>query len=358
MKFYRLSKIDKQNARYNLICGERSNGKTYAVVERCLERAIKHGEQFAYIRRWDEDIKQTPLTDLFNAFCGENLLKMTGYKWDRVVVRARKIYFAKYDEKTDTVITDAEPCGLAFALSRQEHYKGAGYPKITTVCFDEFITRTVYLPDEFVLFCNLLSTIIRQRDNVTIYMLGNTVNKYCPYFEEMGLKHIKNMRAGDIDVYTYGNSGLRVAVEYTQPNATGKKSDVYFAFDNPKLNMITSGAWEMELYPHCPVKFDRNDIQFIYFIIFDGEIMQCEIVNKDGNFFTFIHEKTTPLQNPEKDLIFSFEQKAAPNWRINLCKPSLPVEKQVYSFFVSGKVFYATNEVGEVVRNYLLRCKK
>ena len=31
--------------------------------------------------------------------------------------------------------------------------------------------------------------------------------------------------------------------------------DVYFAFNNPKLQMITSGAWEMAIYPHNKVKY-------------------------------------------------------------------------------------------------------
>ena len=174
-KFYSLKKIDKMNARYNVIYGERSNGKTYAVLERALENAIKNKKAFAYLRRWDEDVKQGRLEELFSPFFGEKLLNMTVYRWDRVVVRARKFYFAKYDPETDTVVTDAEPFGYAFALSRMEHYKGAAYPKVNLICFDEFITRTVYLPDEFVIFCNTLSTIIRQRDDVRIYMLGNTV---------------------------------------------------------------------------------------------------------------------------------------------------------------------------------------
>ena len=357
-KFYSLKKIDKMNARYNVIYGERSNGKTYAVLERALENAIKNKKCFAYIRRWDEDVKQARLEELFSPFFGEKLLNMTVYRWDRVVVRARKFYFAKYDPETDTVVTDAEPFGYAFALSRMEHYKGAAYPKVNIICFDEFITRTVYLPDEFVIFCNTLSTIIRQRDDVRIYMLGNTVNKYCPYFAEMGLKHIKNMTPGEIDLYTYGDSGLRVAVEYTSPNKAGKSSDVYFAFDNPKLNMITSGAWEMEIYPHAPTEFGKEDIIFRYFIIFSDEILQAEIVRKDGSVFTFIHRKTTPLQSPEKDLIFSFDKKALPNWRTNILRPTLPVEHKVANFFKTGKVFYADNEIGEVVRNYLMECKK
>lgn len=358
MAYYRLTKIDKNKAQYNVIYGERSNGKTYAVMEKALQSYIKSGEQFVYLRRWSEDIKAKRMAKLLTDFSGQKILDMTAYKWDRIVLRSQGFYFAKYDEGIDSLVLDSEPCGYAVAISEWEHGKGEKYPKVTLICFDEFITRTTYFPNEFVLFCNVLSTIIRDRNNVTIYMLGNTVNQYCPYFSEMGLTHIKKMKPGDIDIYNYGDSGLKVAVEYTLPNVKGKKSDVYFAFDNPKLKMITSGAWEMEIYPHCPMTFEKQDIKFIYFIIFDGQILQCEIVRKGKATFTFIHRKTTPLQNPDKDLIYSFETKPLPNWRKNILKPALPVEKKIATFFVVEKVFYQDNETGEIVRNYLLNCKK
>ena len=62
-------------------------------------------------------------------------------------------------------------------------------------------------------------------------MLGNTVNKYSPYFEEMGLKHVKEQKQGTVDVYKYaGNDKLTVVVDYTSTSRSqgGKASDVYF----------------------------------------------------------------------------------------------------------------------------------
>src|SRR5699024_9979680 len=131
------------------------------------------------------------------------------------------------------------------------------YPKVKTILFDEFISRTGYLTDEFVLFTNVISTIKRLRNDVKIFMLGNTISKFCPYFQEMGLVHILQQPVGTIELYEYGDSGLKAAVEYVAPNLhKGKKeSDVYFAFNNPKLKMITEGAWEMEIYPHLPLKY-------------------------------------------------------------------------------------------------------
>ena len=245
-----------------------------------------------------------------------------------------------------------------------EHDKSTNYDGIINAVLDEFLTRTFYLPNEFVLFMNVLSTIIRDRDNVKIFMMGNTVNQYCPYFAEMGLTHIKEMKKGDIDVYEYGESGLTVAVEYTDsPNKEGKKSDKYFAFNNPKLSMITGGAWEIAIYPHCPCKYKPRDVLYTYFIIFDREMLQCEIIfTKDerGNdvLFTFIHRKTSELKDPDHELIYSPDYSPLPNRRRKITKPTDDRERKICSFFSKEKVFYQDNTVGEIVRNYIMWCQK
>ena len=174
----------------------------------------------------------------------------------------------------------------------------------------------------------------------------------------MGLKHVKDMKPGDIDVYRYGQSDLTVAVEYTASNKSGKESDLYFAFDNPKLSMITGGTWEIAVYPHCPVKYKPNEILFTYFIQFSGDLLQCEVVQHGDLGFTFIHRKTTELQAPDNDLIYSPEFDPRPNWKRKITKPTTPLENRIAEYFRRDKVFYADNEVGEIVRNYLIFCGK
>ena len=45
-KFYSLKKILEKNAQYNVIYGQRSNGKTYSVLKYGLQNYIKTGECF------------------------------------------------------------------------------------------------------------------------------------------------------------------------------------------------------------------------------------------------------------------------------------------------------------------------
>lgn len=360
MQFYSLDRILAQKCQYNIIFGERSNGKTYACLRYALVNYAETGEQFAYIRRWKEDFRGKRGSQLFAALETNNeVSQLTNGEYTGIKHYAGKWYLSYKDQELDKQIASEEPFGFGFSLNDMEHDKSVSYPKVTTIIFDEFLTRQYYLPNEFVLFMNVLSTIIRHRDNVKIFMLGNTVNKYCPYFKEMGLSHVPEMELGKIDIYSYGSSKLKVAVERCKPNnKIGKKSDVYFAFNNPALEMITGGAWEINLYPHLPVKYKPSNILFIYFINFDENLLQCEIVQKDQLVFTYIHRKTTPIQNEDEDIIFSEEYDPRPNHMRNIRRPTSQLGRRIADFFVMDKVFYQDNEVGEIVRNYLIYCQK
>lgn len=366
-KYYSIKNINAKNARYNVIFGERSNGKTYAVcAEEIVDNFVKSGgvEQGAIIRRFDDDfIGLTSARSMFNSLMfngeGRNVIQEKTKIYDGVEYYGGAFYMCVTDEKTKKLVRTSVILAYAFSLTSEQSYKSGSYPHITTILFDEFMTRSFYLKDEFIAFQGILSTIIRDRDNVKIYMCANTVNKYgCPYFSEMGLYRVKQMKQGDIDVYEYGESGLRVAVEWADsPSKSGKASDVYFAFNNPRLQMITTGVWEMDIYPHCPAKYRPKDIAFVYFIRYDNELLQCEIVINETDNFTFIHRKTGEIKNVN-DLTFDLEPSPRPNRRTRITATVDNLGKRIYSYYATDKVFYQNNEVGEIVRNYLNACRK
>lgn len=364
--YYRLDKILKTESQYNIIIGSRSNGKTYAVLEYLLKRLCQHGEQFAIIRRWADDFKSRRGNSLFSALENNNLVqKYTNNEWSNIVFQSMRFYFGKYNN--GKLVLSEEPIGYAFAISQMEHDKSTSYPKVINILFDEFMTRSEYgyLNNEFVMFMNTLSTIIRERgdkDNIKIFLCGNTVTFFCPYFQEYGLSNIKKMKPGDIDIYTYGDSGLRVAVEYAEPFKGKQNSNKYFAFNNPRLKMITGadgGSWEIDVYPHLLEKYRPNQVIFTYFIIFDGLTMQCEVIKYKEGIITYIHRKTTDIRHPDKDIVFSTEPCNRKNWNTNILKIHNPyIREAINKIFDTSKMFYQDNEVGEYMHNYLQWCKK
>lgn len=359
--YYSTTKIDKKDATYNVIFGERSNGKTYALLLKSIKAYFKDGSQFAYVRRWKEDITGRRAQRLFSGINeNQEIKKLSHGQFTGVHYWAGKFYLCNYDDNGKVIYGDNDVMGFTFALSDGEHDKSTSFPNITTIIFDEFLTNRLYLGDEFVLFMNTVSTIVRRRENVKIYMLGNTVNKYCPYFGEMGLDQIQQMTQGTIDVYNYGDSKLKVAVEYcaSVDSKKDKPSNKYFAFNNPKLEMITGGAWELSIYPHLPIKYKPKDILLIFFIEFSDNIYQCEIIQIDETTFIYIHDKTTPIRKHSDHIIYSLEHKADINYNRNLYRPMSKIQQKILWFFKNDKVFFQDNNVGDAISNYLKICKR
>lgn len=359
-KYYSLSNILKYECDYNIIFGERSNGKTYALLEHIVKQFHESGykAQGAIIRRWKEDIIGKRASTIFSGLESNNrIAEITGGEYNEVWFFSGKYYLSNFDENTQKHVPFPTPMAFTFALSDMEHDKSTSYPNVTTIMFDEFITRRYYLPDEFIIFLNVLSTIIRQRDDVKIFMLGNTVNKFCPYFQELGLKHIDKMKQGTIDVYKFGeNNELKIAVEYCNNSNKEKKSNKYFCFDDKNaVQMIIGGAWELDIYPHLSVKYKNSDVVFSYFIEFNDNLLQADIVQTENAYFTYIHEKTTPIKHPDTDLIYSLKHNEGGNYKRRLLSTATPLERKISMFYATEKVFFQNNEVGEVIRNYIMQ---
>lgn len=357
IKFYNLNKILSKNATYNMIIGERSNGKTYSVLKYAVEEYFKTGGQVAIVRRWREDVIGRRASGIFEALNKDDtILKISKGRFEGVAYWSGKFYVCNYDEKTrKPILEDSNIIGYCFALSENEHNKSVSFPLITTIFFDEFLTKNLYLPDEFVIFMNTISTIVRQRDNVKIFMCGNTVNKFSPYFAEMGLKHIEKQEQGTIDVYKYGDSKLSVAVEYCNSIAKQKKSNFYFAFDNPKLQMITGGSWELDIYPHLPIKYRPKDIVMQFFIEFNDKVYHCDVVKINTDIFIYAHDKTTPIKG--KSVVYSLRDNSSMWYNKNIFKPVIKIGAKIAWLIERNKIFYQDNEVGNAINNYFKICK-
>ena len=346
------------DAKYYIAIGERSNGKTFGVKELALDDYLKRGKQLGYIRRWEEDLRKanTFYDDFINNPTRGNIIaKKTNGRYNGVRYFSRAWYLCRYDEAHEIEEADEKPFALAFALTAEEHYKSMAYPDIETIFLDEFMTRKIYLNDEFILFMSLISTIVRLRDTPRIFMAANTITTYNPYFVEMGIKNANRMQDGDIDVYTYGDSNLKVCIERTDAleKKTKKASNIFFAFDNPKLRMNTSGAYEVSIYPHLPFKYTPEEIKMFFFISFNHEIFQGEIIEHERLWICYIHRKTTEIRDDGKSIVYQEEVDPRRNYTRDIFHPHTRAEKVIAHFFATEKVFYQDNEVGESVSHFL-----
>ena len=356
-QFYNIDTILKEHADYNIIYGQRSNGKTFAALEYAVKRWVKYGEQAAYVRRFAEDMKDAAGASLTAGIVDAGVIQReTGGKYDRIYYYGRQWYLAKEDEKGKLVKAN-EPFLIGMALTRMEHDKGSSYPKITAVIFDEFISRNGELPGEFDLFLNVVSTIVRHRGNVKIFMLANTVRDESEYFDKMGIRGIiKKLKPGELRTIQT-RAGLKIAIEYS--DFQGKKeSNKYFDFDSKTAGMITSGEWEIDSYPHAPGKHKKENIFYRFFIEYYDMILQVDMIRNEGNEYILIHRKKGDIKKPKTDRIYTDSPTPARNKQYGL-KPGIDrVTDYILKALKENRVFYTTDDIGEILRNYLMAVAK
>ena len=161
IKYYDVQNIiDKiPDAHYYVVLGERSNGKTYSTLKHCIKDYFENDSEFVYIRRFEEDVKYSRGSTIFNALIKDKVIeKLSHGKWNDVYYYASKFYLMKRDKNNpkNTKIAP-NPFGYALSLSSEEHDKSDAYPNVCNIFFEEFLSRKNYLPDEFISFTSLLS---------------------------------------------------------------------------------------------------------------------------------------------------------------------------------------------------------
>lgn len=334
-----------------MIMGQRSNGKTYWWCDEALNRYEKTEEGSAYIRRYDSEIKAENISTLFEP---HDISKITKGKWNGTEYKKHAFTLVWRNEDGIIEKRDTKPFCNTYALNTWEASKGADRGVVTWICFDEFMTRRRYLSNEFVIFQNILSSIIRDRANALVFMLANTVNKYCPYFKEMGLTRVDMMKPGDIDLYTFGNSGLSVAVEMCTESKTTKEVSKYYAFDNPQLEMITKGSWEIASYPHLDMSVTKEMIQFKFYILFNRQLVCGDVIVTGDYLFILYHMHTGNHVPDNNDVMYLPVHDGAMMHAVTLNERKTRLHEIVAQLISEGREFYSDNSVGEIIRNWKL----
>lgn len=339
-----------------MIIGQRSNGKTYSVLKTILENYINKGQRAAYIRRYAEEIQPKNIQLLFDQESLRDLIiELSGGNYNGTFYRANCFYLVCYGEDGKIISKDTTPFCITRAINTWETTKGQDAGVLHLICFDEFATRNAYLPDEFIKFCNLLSSLVRDRDDVVIYMLANTVNKYCPYFKEMGLGDVSQIPQGELRVYNFGQSELRVALEYCDPvKATQKVANKLFAFDNPQLEMVKNGKWEIKNYARAPYPIHEDMVLKDFYVLFNEQMIKGRIVKYKTDLFLFFNRQTKDIKIDNLTPFYTqeFSTSICHVRYVKDCPTA--VHSLILSLVRKNAMCFSDNEVGEVIRNWLI----
>lgn len=234
-KYYSLDKILKYDVPYRIIIGERSNGKTYSVKSRCIDKYKRREGKFMYLRRTHDQITRPKMQKLFE--------DINDYALD---VLESDIQYANESGFYIDLGNGRETIGWCTSIEDCYKMKGIPFNEITTIFYDEFLEIGSRIEQEVTLFLHIISTIVRKRSDIEIFMVANTVTQYSPYFDLFGID-VKKIKQGEI-YYIHHNAGAECAIERCASLniINGVKSkNKYIGFDdNPTANMILFGEWE------------------------------------------------------------------------------------------------------------------
>ena len=250
MEFYSYEKIDKYNADFKIIFGSRGTGKSYGIKKKVIDNFFnsEEKEQFVIVRRFEADTKQkiaqTYFADMAD-YLAENYHSKIKYY--------QGVFWIKELDEPDSGIKGARPCGYMMALNLTERYKSTSYPNVTTICFEEYMSiNGRYLSDEISLFNNFISTIVRKRKNVSVYMLANAISRYNPYTNELGVDLSKLEVDSILPLQKYdGEDRYKYVIERTLNVKVENNGDYYYQFQDTSKNgnMVTDGDFEVKAYP-------------------------------------------------------------------------------------------------------------
>lgn len=275
-----LNEFKKHNSKYNFYTfdnllkhgfdilfsiGTRSTGKSTATQrDICLANFLNDGDIFVKLCRTKEELKND-----FQSGWWTEVIENTLLKHDLKIVYKKGRYYinehSKYiDEDTgefleSVFIKEGELLGYVIPLYKQQQYKSINYEKVSSIVFDEFALLKDYSYDiaELEHFKSLLSTIVRMRDNVKVYFIGNVLSPENPYFEDFGINAMQ-LKKGKLYAFTdsqYYNDPCRVGLEFGD-SLTDNVEDI------PRLLRIKGNrqaTGEMDMYELPSVIISPND---------------------------------------------------------------------------------------------------
>ena len=345
-KYYSLSKIkkyaDTRGVVYRLIIGQRSNGKTFSVLRDGLEMYLKTGKKIAYIRRYKEDITKPNLETLFDPH-EQFVQKETGGAWVGFDYQSRKFRFVAEDGKTKSpVVCDT------FSLSAWERQKGSDKGQYCLILFDEFITRDSYIANECYIFLDVLSSIMRDREGVPVYMVANTVSQHCPYFAAFGF-NIRDIKQGDLKQVT-----PHCVIEYCNPAGKQNNNSYFSAFGNTHEKMITAGEWDFREYPSLyPRSHLDFNFQLRFFVVLTDRKIAGEILTGKHGAFIYFYPFTGDIKRPDTTIIYGGDVDTNALHAQSFDRGETSAHLIIRQLINDKKCFYSDNETGDGIAAFI-----
>lgn len=178
LAYYNYDKLFSYNGTFNFLVGARGLGKSFGAKDRAVDRALKFGEQFIYVRRYKDELA-TGRDSFFADLVSRG--KHTGWDFKFIGMKCLAAPSSTREEKK----RQWKIIGYFIPLSIAQTMKSVSFPEVKLIIFDEFIIEKgniQYLHNEVIAFQNFYSTVDRNEDRVRVLFLANSVSIMNPYF--------------------------------------------------------------------------------------------------------------------------------------------------------------------------------
>ena len=353
---YNPCKLPFDRDKYFILCSERSIGKTTNVLLFGMIAHQVHGTQIQYIRQTEVMLEPKNMRQLFDTILHFDYVKKITKVWSSVDYYARGWFYCNRDETGKIIERDSKPFMMCLAINRNMIYKSTyNAPDGDIIIFDEFISK-YYPQDEFIDFCDLVKTIVRERQSPIIFMLGNTIDRYHASFAEMELLNVStSMPLGEhTEIIT--SKGTPIYIEFPTREKTAEKltlNRIFFGFRNKKLGAITGENWSLTPYQHID-KYDEPDVvtRNLYITI-ESYLINLELAKSEKyGIHVLAHFAKQSYMDSH---IYTLDNMLDYRYRYKFGHDKL--DKLIWTLYERKKFYYSNNSVGALVDKFVSRCK-
>lgn len=309
-----------QDLNFFILIGGRGIGKTTGVALKFAQNFLKRNEQFVYIRRYKSEIKKSK--DLFSKILrGVNTKGIGGGAYT-------------YNYKKEVM-------GWAIPLTTAPTFKsGIDFSRVKLICYDEAILKRNssyrYLNDEILALFELISTIGRTRKDYKVFIMGNNMDIFNPYFDYFKVPKFDN-------IYIDKSRGLYCELSKINPDLLEKEKVT------PLYKLTKDTEYGDYHYSNKPLILNsyQKDIKL------PSDTLLCRIVYNSYTLNIYRHIHYTLFIELKDKIIkdnstFIILENNKPNYYyIDLLRKSSIYRLITYAFF-NNFVYYENDNAGEI----------
>lgn len=337
-----------------IVAGAKGNGKTYGFILHFLKIFIKTDRYLRYVRRYRDSISPRAIMSLLKPHT-QNIINLTNGEYNDYKYYRSRFYLTRV-ENGKVVKTQKQPFIVCSALNSVESYTGADEGDCGGMLFDEFLSREKSLPDEFTSLMILHSNCVRNRaDNYTpLILIGNTFTRNSPLARDFGVNLYK-LQKDSVTIFSNRDGAPTAIVERCGDlDILDTSGDVYYnRYNDGRINLVTNGDWTIANYPRLKERYILSSSILLTMLC----VYEDNITLSLRKYKSFIFVYVDYACDNDYNIVITTKDTPLQPFVINYYPNNIPIFKTIARLIQRKHIYFASGEVGEMFRDFLLNLK-